>query len=449
MPCLIGHWERHLRGIHSIRECLLALLALCLVGGSLPSRPAPPVNLETGLPPGSELDTETRENPREVFHSEVTEGRRSYLSSLGNLAFNSPSLLGEAARKAGISCGTCHVNGASNPRLFIPGLSSRPGTFDTTNALFDPALDNHVPEAFRIPSLRGARFLAPYGHEGRFATLRDFVRHAIVNEFSGPEVPAELLDAIVAYIEDIDFLSNSAIDSLGRLTAAADAAQRRGEQIFLRPFPGNPAMSCATCHVPSEAFVDHQLHSVGSGGVYKTPTLLNADYASGYFHDGRFDNYGQVVEYFDGFFALHLSPQDKSDLVAYLLAVGGGAHPRYRLTGTNVLEDCNQFAAVLQEAIAQRNRVVIDLAVGTVSEQLQSLAEHYPTTGVDQPGERERMLARTVLQSLMDALQRIGVEARAGHFDAAAESYLQYRKLAAGSAPLALFTAERWSSFTR
>ena len=49
-----------------------------------------------------------------------------------------------AARKAGISCGSCHVNGASNPRLFIPGLSSRPGNFDTTSAFFNPKADDGV-----------------------------------------------------------------------------------------------------------------------------------------------------------------------------------------------------------------------------------------------------------------------------------------------------------------
>jgi cytochrome c peroxidase len=35
-------------------------------------------------------------------------------------------------------------------------------------------------------------------------------------------------------------------------------------------------MSCAGCHIPSAAFVDHQQHDVGSGGLFKTPTLRNA-----------------------------------------------------------------------------------------------------------------------------------------------------------------------------
>jgi len=62
-----------------------------------------------------------------VFHSEARHGRKSYLSNLGNLAFNAPEILGAAARRARLSCASCPVNGASNPRLFIPGLSSRSG----------------------------------------------------------------------------------------------------------------------------------------------------------------------------------------------------------------------------------------------------------------------------------------------------------------------------------
>ena len=94
------------------------------------------------------------------------------------------------ARQAGISCGTCHVNGAGNAKLFIPDMSTRPGNFDTTGPLFNPKADNGVLDPVRIPSLRGARYLAPYGADGRIASLRDFVRNVIVNEFAGPEPSA-------------------------------------------------------------------------------------------------------------------------------------------------------------------------------------------------------------------------------------------------------------------
>ena len=178
------------------------------------------------------------------------------------------------------------------------------GNFDTTSALFNAAADNHVLDPFAIPSLRGLRTLGPYGHDGRTASLRDFIRNVIVNEFAGPEPAPAILDAMAAYLQDIEFLPNPRLTSEGRLGPSASAAERRGEALFVKPFPHDPTLSCASCHVPSAAFIDHRQHDVGSGGLYKTPTLVNADFNAPYFHDGRFDSYAQVVAYFDRTFEL-------------------------------------------------------------------------------------------------------------------------------------------------
>src|ERR1700761_9608065 len=303
----------------SVGRVFFCLLSVAWAGCSLA--------VTDGLPAGSDLNDDAATNPREVFHSEATRGRRSYLSNLGNLAFNSPYTLGETAQQAHMSCGTCHVNGATNAKLFIPGLSTRPGNFDTTNALFNPKADNGVLDPVTIPSLRGARYLAPYGHDGRMASLRDFIRNVIVNEFSGPEPSAEILDAMATYIQDIDFLPNPSLGAGGKLTAQASAAEHRGEALFAKPFSHDPKMSCETCHIPSGAFIDHLQHDIGTGGLFKTPTLINADFNAPYFHDGRYNTYDQVVGHFDRTFELGLSPQDRTDLVAYLQAIGDGLMP--------------------------------------------------------------------------------------------------------------------------
>ena len=146
---------------------------------------------QTALPAGTELNEDALDHPREVFHSEAIGGRKSYLVNLGDLAFNSPDILGGPARQAGVSCGTCHVDGASNPKFFIPGLSTRPGNFDTSGPLFNPAANNFALDPVRIPSLRGSRYLAPYGHDGRTTSLRDFIHDVIVVEFAGPESTPE------------------------------------------------------------------------------------------------------------------------------------------------------------------------------------------------------------------------------------------------------------------
>src|SRR5262249_33093423 len=279
---------------------------------------------QTVLPAGSELNEDAVYVPHEILRSEYRGDRTSYVVALGDLAFNSPAILGDVARRAGISCGTCHVNGASNAKLFVPGLSTRPGTFDTTGPLFNPKADNHLLDPVRIRSLRGARYLAPYGHDGRMASLRDFVRNVVVNEFAGPEPSTTILDAIVAYVQEIEFLPNPKLGARGRLNESASETERRGEALFSKPFPHDSNLSCAGCHQPSGAFVDHLQHDVGSGGLFKTATLLNANFNAPYFHDGRYDDFGQVVDHFDRVFGLGLSAQDRGDLIAYLRAVGDG-----------------------------------------------------------------------------------------------------------------------------
>jgi cytochrome c peroxidase len=404
---------------------------------------------QTALPAGTELNADALVAPREVFHSEAIGGRKSYLVNLGDLAFSSPAILGGLARRAGISCNTCHVNGAANPKLTIPHMSAHPGTFDTTGALFNPKADNGVFDPVRIPSLRGARYLAPYGNDGRSASLRDFVRNVIVDEFAGPEPPPAILDAMVAYIRDIDFLRNFSLGPGGRLNARSSDVERRGEALFAKPFPHDPGLSCATCHVPSAAFVDHLQHDVGSGGLFKTPTLLNADFNAPYFHDGRYDTYDQVVAHFDRVFGLDLSSQDRHDLVAYLTAIGDGERP-YERDGVGAqVKEINDFASVLDTAIASRDTAVIALAVDTVDLELRELIEWFPDhkDASVAGGDEQRRRARAALKDLVLRLRRIDAAATAGRFDDAASEYKNYRNLSLAAVPNLLHAAQPWSLF--
>ena len=402
---------------------------------------------QTALPAKTELNEDALRRPREVFHPEIT-GRRSELIKLGNLAFSSPSILGNVAQQAGISCETCHVNGAGNARLFVPKMSTRPGNFDTTGPLFNPKADNSVLDPVRIPSLRGARYLAPYGADGRMGSLRDFVRNVIVNEFAGAEPSPAILDAIVAYIQDIDFLPNQSLGPTGRLVGRISDGERRGEALFAKPFPHDPGLSCAACHIPSAAFVDHRQHDVGSGGLFKTPTLRNADFNAPYFHDGRFDSYDQVVAHFDRVFELGLSAQDQKDLVAYLTAVGDAAMPYEQGAGT-VLKEIDDFASLLATAIPAGDKETVALAVDTIGGELRELTEHYPDrkdTSVP-GGEQERAAARAALKEVVLLLRRIDMAVGEGRISDAADDYRSYRSLMFAAVPSILARADRWSLF--
>jgi hypothetical protein len=402
------------------------------------------------LPPGTELAEDALERPREVFHSEAVGGRKSYLVNLGDLAFNSPNILGGVARQGGMSCGTCHVNGASNPKLFIPGMSTRPGNFDTTSLSFNPKAFNSILDPIRIPSLRGARFLAPYGHDGRFTSLRDFIRNVIVNEFAGPEPAPSILDGLVAYIVDIDFLPNSRLDHGGRLALQASDAERRGEVLFFKPFRRQSSLSCATCHVPTGAFVDHLQHDVGTGGLIKTPTLLNANFHGSYFHDGRYDSYDQVVAHFDREFDLGLSTEDQQDLVAYLTAVGDGERPYERDGVALRMREIHDLASVLEIAIPAADTTVVSLAVAGVGAELRELAERIPdhkNTAVA-GGEQERRVARMALKDLVLSLRRIELAVSAGRIDEAAAEFRNFSNATFIDVPVVLKKSEPWSLFS-
>lgn len=402
------------------------------------------------LPPGTELGDDAPDRPREVFRSETRGGRQTYLGVLGDIAFNSPLILGPVARQAGISCNTCHVNGASNPRLFIPGLATHPGTFDTTGALFNPKADNGVLDPLTTPSLRGAHLLAPYGHDGRTTSLAEFVRNVIVVEFAGPEPSREIMDALVAYIEDIDFVPNPRLSAAGKLQEPSTASEKRGELLFQKPFPHDPQMSCAGCHIPSAAFVDHRQHDVGTGGEFKTPTLRNANFNGPYFHDGRYRSYVQVVAYFDRVFYLGLSADERKDLVAYLEAVGDGAQALVADDTETHLNEITRFSGALDMALADHNEAVAALAVDTIDRELRELTESYPERKdpTVSGGVEQRVAARGALKQRVLELRSVERSLHEGKFNEAAADLTRWRASVAQLAPV-LQAAQPWSLFNR
>lgn len=400
------------------------------------------------LPTGTELGDDALDRPREAFRSEAHGGRQTYLGLLGDVVFNSPLILGSVARQAGISCNTCHVNGATNPRLFIPGLATHPGTIDTTGHLFNPKADDGVLDPLTTPSLRGSYLLAPYGHDGRTPSLREFIHNVIVEEFSGPEPSPEIMDALVMYVEDIDFIPNPRIGVGGRLAEPASLAEKRGEALFYRPFPHAPELSCGGCHMPSAEFVDRRQHDVGSGGAFKTPTLRNANFNAPYFHDGRYGSYAQVVAHFDRVFYLGLTAQDRQDLVAYLQAVGDGEQALMPDGLEAHLQEISRFSRVLDIALPEHNTAVAVLAADTIDRELRELTECYPERkdASVSGGLESRAQARGSLKQRVLDLRAIDRYSQGGQFEAAAAALTRFRDSLARVVPV-LKEAEPWSLF--
>jgi cytochrome c peroxidase len=432
------------------RHLLASGIAALLLFISMPPDARAQVARSPQLPVATDLGEEAWEVPREVFRSEASGGHKSYLVVLGDVAFSSPRLLGAAARQAGISCATCHVNGASNPRLYIPGLSTRPGNIDTTGHLFNPAADDGVLNPLTIPSLRGAHMLAPYGHDGRTLSLRDFVRNVIVTEFAGTEPPSSILDALVSYIEDIDFVPNAHLQASGRLSAANTPAARRGEKLFRRPFPHDPELSCAACHQPDQAFLDHRQHDVGSGGHFKTPTLINANFNAPYFHDGRYDSYAQVIAHFNRVFSLRFSAREQQDLLAYLQAVGDGERALQPDMIAIRVRELDDFAAALDTALPAHDADAARLVLETLDSELRELTEKFPERRdpAVHGGEQERARARAALKSQVLLLRAVELAVEDGRFADASSHLSDYRSTRAASVT-AMLAAEPWSLFAR
>ena len=337
---------------------------------------------EPWLPPDANL-TNQDPLPRLVlnFEKHGVDERDLFLVAYGDMLFDSPEIFGEPARSHGITCAMCHNRSDVNQRLYIPGLSLRPGGVDVDGSLFNPRGNDHRFDSLDTPSLRGIRFTAPYGRDGRTASLREFARNVIVGEFAGPEPSPLMLDALVTYMNEFDFLPAPNLDRNGRLVAGASDAAKRGEKLFIRPFAAMGGQSCASCHVPSAHFVDHRRHDIGSGfgvaAAFDTPTLLGIDHNAPYFHDGSLETLAEVVDWFDRKFGLGLSAPSKSDLTVYLEAVGTGTEPYQRFEGRNTpfrlaFEELSTFLSTLDTLIPARDRFHARLLLATVSRDLRT-----------------------------------------------------------------------------
>jgi hypothetical protein len=105
------------------------------------------------------------------------------------------------------------------------------------------------------------------------------------------------------------------------------AAAERGRALF------NNKAKCATCHVPP-LFTEPgwNMHTPAEIGIddfqskrspdehYRTTPLsgLFAREKGGFYHDGRFATYGDVVDHYNSHLQLGLSGGEKNDLVEYL-----------------------------------------------------------------------------------------------------------------------------------
>ena len=295
--------------------------------------------------------------------------------------FLPPSLLGDPARALSMSCASCHSNGSVTSNLFFPGLSSRAANIDVDGGFFNHNFNDHRFDPIDTPSLRGIRFTAPYGRDGRFASLREFTRNAITLEFSGDEPTPLMLDALVAYMNEFDFLPNSKLRRDNRLSFSASRAARRGQILFNKTFPR--LGTCADCHNPGSFFTDGRKYELGSGKpgyegeriAFETPSLLGSANTAPYFHDGSLPTLASVVDWFDKSYRLGLSRFERRDLTTYLEAIGAEDEP-WENGGEDArlfraFDEIKVFASALEPLLKKRQAREVEIVGTTIASELR------------------------------------------------------------------------------
>ena len=391
------------------------------------------------LPPASDLNDQDP-LPRLVlnFEERGVDEKDLFLVTYGDMLFDSPEVFGEPARSLGLTCSTCHNRSDINRRFFIPGISTRPGNVDVDGHYFNPRFNDRRADALDIPSLRGLRFTAPYGRDGRFASLPDFTRNVVVNEFAGEEPTPLMLDALVVYLLEFDWLPAPYLQPDGRLNDAASDSARRGEALFNRPFEGMGDRACSTCHVASNNFLDGQRHDIGTGDrsspgardtFFDTPTLIGVAHTAPYFHDGAVATLAEVVDWFNTQFHLGLEDGQRADLTTYLETAGEGVDPYEVFDEDNTpfqlfWGELSTFASTLSTLIPARDAEHADLMLRTVATDLR----------LDASALEDLSQAPKVFE-LADCLDDIRAAINANDWDRAARLYTEYQALEVAYGP--------------
>lgn len=391
------------------------------------------IDLPATLPPGSNI-ADQRELPRLVLQFEEAGEDEANLPlvAYGDMLFDSSQIFGNPARELGIACSTCHNRSDVNRDFFIPGLSHRAGGMDVDSAFFNPLFNDRTDDHLDTPSLRGLRFTAPYGRDGREPSLRRFTRNVIVTEFAGKEPTPFQLDALVAYMRQFDFLPNPKIDRTGKLTKLALDAAKRGETLFNTPFEGLNGRACSTCHIPDRNFRDGKTYDIGSseppfpGGTataFETPTLRNINFSAPYMHDGSLPTLASVVNWFNEKKSLGLDDVQRADLTAYLKAVGDGEQPYQVFVGKEsefrlAFEELTTFASTLNTLLPARDAKHIAILIDTVAPELAADAD---TMG--------NPSAHPMVHQMSNTLQAVGDAVAAGDWAVAETRWQEFQAL--------------------
>ena len=265
-----------------------------------------------------------------ILNPKQLEGLRLLLTQFPQQQFNATEdrRTDRADGMLGVTCLDCHVNGHTNKATHLVG-DIRPQEFR---------------HRINTPSLRGVNVQRLFGSQRALKTVEDFTEfEQRAAYFDGDIAMAakkgvNVLDRssqvhfMTEFLEILDFPPAPKLNVLGELDKAkASESEVRGETLF------NGKARCAACHPPISYYTDNSMHDLKAERFYKqemadgmmmahdgpikTFPLRGIKDSPPYLHDGRCFTLEDTVEFFNLVLQLHLTSQEKKDVVAFLMCL--------------------------------------------------------------------------------------------------------------------------------
>jgi len=182
----------------------------------------------------------------------------------------------------GRACASCHIDGRDDGLTWKTPMGMR-----------------------RTRMLAGQTTAGPYGWKGDHATLDAHMKTTLKN-LQGTGLPDEEIAQLATYVTSIGKMPNHPNPN-----PPNNADVSKGKELFA-------SAECANCHAAGGQS-DRQVHDVGTGGTFLTPTLAGISTRGQLMHDGRYKNLDTLLA---GATSMgrgsQLSPDDRQALVKYL-----------------------------------------------------------------------------------------------------------------------------------
>ena len=258
-------------------------------------------------------------NYYEIFDGLLTpeqmEGLKELLRPTPTTWFNQTTHRVTLEPSVGVSCFACHVNGHTNGAIEL-APDSRP---------------NQARLRMDTPTMRGNYNLMQFSSKRSIRSMDHFAEveeyfdgDPALQQAIGPRgVQRQITNRMGDFNSILDFSPAPKLSPLMRLLAdKATAQELRGEALF------HGKAQCSACHY-GPAFTDDYLHDLQVERFYtgrpegpiKTFPLRGIKDSPPYLHDGRLLTLHDAVEFFNLILELDLGPEEKEDLVAFLLCL--------------------------------------------------------------------------------------------------------------------------------